>query len=262
MDLPERPRVIYAYNPLNEVICQLRFPPILKIPNQQPYEFQEAIREKYPFFEDSHSQLPSDFAKVIQQIGLPFSSEVSYSFRSEDEKWQLSLTKEFITLLTYDYQKYEDFKIRFQEVMDIFERIYKPSFYTRIGLRYRDLIVRSELNLKDKDWSELISQDIASELHHPLLSKSVKNVVKELLFDTEEGLINLKHGLVNVQNKEENKEEICYLIDADFSTEKKVGKHDQIWNILNYFNKLARNLFRFSITDTLHNAMQPKEFGS
>lgn len=259
MDLLEYNRVIYQKNPLNEVICQLRFPPLLKITEQKPVDFQEGIRHQYPFFEISQGELPADISKVAQKLGFPLNSDNSYIFKSEDEKWQISLTKEFIAITTSDYQRYEDFKMRFQEVIELFETLYKPSFYTKIGLRYQDLIVRSKLNLEDKEWHELISQNIADELHHPQLSKSLKFMVKNLVFENNKGLTTLKHGLVNVQNSETKTEELCYLIDMDFQTQEKVNKNDDIWNTINYFNKLSRNLFRFSITDILHQAMSPTE---
>ena len=42
------PRCIYRSNQLAEVICQLRFPEILKIPTETPAAFQDAIREDFP----------------------------------------------------------------------------------------------------------------------------------------------------------------------------------------------------------------------
>jgi uncharacterized protein (TIGR04255 family) len=48
MQFPDYERVIYERNPLNEVLCQLRFPSILKVTSQQPVEFQEVIRTDYP----------------------------------------------------------------------------------------------------------------------------------------------------------------------------------------------------------------------
>ena len=41
-------RVNYAKAQLAEVICQLRFPTILRIGASEPAEFQERIREDYP----------------------------------------------------------------------------------------------------------------------------------------------------------------------------------------------------------------------
>jgi uncharacterized protein (TIGR04255 family) len=45
MTFPEdSPRVIYGRNPLEQVICQIRFPTILKIDTELPAAFQEQIR--------------------------------------------------------------------------------------------------------------------------------------------------------------------------------------------------------------------------
>ena len=43
-----QPRKIYRRNQLIEVICQLRFPEILKIEAHEPADFQDAIRQAYP----------------------------------------------------------------------------------------------------------------------------------------------------------------------------------------------------------------------
>ena len=41
-------RCIYGRNQIMEVICQLRFPDILRIEAQEPFEFQDAVRGAYP----------------------------------------------------------------------------------------------------------------------------------------------------------------------------------------------------------------------
>jgi uncharacterized protein (TIGR04255 family) len=258
MDLPDSERVIYEHNPLIEVVCQLRYPPILKV-NSEPIDFQEAIRNEYPYYEVNKPQLPPDINKIIQQTRLPFpSDEMGHLFKSEDEKCFLSLSKDFIALKTTDYKRYEDFKSRLTKIINIFQEIYKPSFYSRIGLRYQDLIIPSQLGLQNTEWHELISANIASELSNPSINKSIKNIAKNLVLENEYGLVNLKHGFVEVVNQEGNKKEIAYLLDADFFTTEKENTDERIWQPLNYFNKSARQIFRSSITDRLHNAMHPQ----
>ena len=48
---PSSPREIYEKAPLIQVVCQLRFPPVLRIESQIPADFQERIRARFPLFE-------------------------------------------------------------------------------------------------------------------------------------------------------------------------------------------------------------------
>jgi uncharacterized protein (TIGR04255 family) len=259
MNFPEFERVIYKHNPLIEVVCQLRFPPILKISHQEPVEFQDEIRFQYPLFEATRAQVPAEISKIVQQLNLPLPSDVTYSFKSEDQRWNLSISKDFIALATSNYERYEQFKQRFEDALKVFERVYKPSFYTRVGFRYQDLIVRSKLGIEDKSWPELIAKHIASELYDPEFSSSIQALIKNLILKTENGQINFNHGLVTVKELQEDSDEIeiAYLFDADFYTEQKIEGNENVWNVLNQFNQSAGRLFRWSITDTLNNAMQP-----
>ncbi|MBE9009129.1 TIGR04255 family protein [Pseudanabaenaceae cyanobacterium LEGE 13415] len=258
MYLPDSKRVIYERNPLIQVACQLRFPPILKISHQEPIEFQDEIRFQYPLFESTNAQFPPEISQTIQQLNLPLLGESSHIFKSEDQKWQLFIAKDFITLTTSVYERYEHFQGRFREAVEVFEKIYKPSFYTRVGLQYQDLIIRSRLGLEDRNWSDLITKHIASELYDPELAASIESIIKNLILKTEHGQVNLKHGLVSVQDPETSRNETAYLIDTDFYTEAKIERNGDVWNILDQFNQSARKLFRWSITDTLHNALRPQ----
>jgi uncharacterized protein (TIGR04255 family) len=72
MLFPDVPRVIYEVNPLEEVICQLRFLPVLKIDTEPPAGFQEEIRAEYPLYESkSPLRLPAGLPSSLVQMILP-----------------------------------------------------------------------------------------------------------------------------------------------------------------------------------------------
>ncbi|MEX0267819.1 TIGR04255 family protein [Leptolyngbyaceae cyanobacterium UHCC 1019] len=260
MQLPETERVIYQRNPLVEVVGQLQFPQILKIVNQDPVEFQDAIRVDYPILEVATDVL------WVEGDGeqLPDTRKLNtvYHFRSEDLRWQVSLSGHFIALTTKDYKRYEVFKHRFQKIVAAFEAIYKPSFYSRIGLRYQDLVIRSSLGLKDEDWTSLIPVHIAPELHSPETAGAVIASTKTLMMKIETGLVAFRHGLVEARDPEQNLIEPAYLLDSDFFSEERTAVGSYVWERFDRYNKSARNLFRWSITEKLHLAMGPQSVTS
>ncbi|MCH7755956.1 TIGR04255 family protein, partial [candidate division KSB1 bacterium] len=65
MPFPEVKRVIYKKNPLDRVICQLRFSPILKIDAEIPAEFQDMIRADFPNYSEK-TDSPDPFLKTKQ----------------------------------------------------------------------------------------------------------------------------------------------------------------------------------------------------
>lgn len=258
MKLPNYERVIFEYNPLIEVIAQIRFPPILKITSQEPVDFQDKIRFEYPIFESSKNLvIPNELSNLLNQLNPNISNELTYQFKSEDSSWQLSMDKTSITLATSKYNKYENFIEKFKNAMDIFETIYNPSFYSRIGLRYRNLIIRSRLNITNT-WAELIPQHIASELYTPELKDSIINFIKNLQLQTEVGKVNFNHGVVQVRDIEQSIDEEAYLLDADFFTEEKIERGENVWNIFAKSSRTADNLFRWSITEELYKALHPQ----
>ncbi|MEB3884640.1 TIGR04255 family protein [Lyngbya sp. CCY1209] len=267
MKLPNYERVIYKRNPLVEVVCQIRFPTILKISNQEPAEFQDKVRFQYPLYEVKKSvSIPgsqNEIFQLAQKMGLSLNfQDVTYCLRSEDLKWQVLLNKDFIALATTQYERYESFKARLKEILEIFDQIYEPSFYSRIDLKYQDLIIRSNLDLDQQTtWADLIPEHIASELHTPEIAESLKLLIKNLEIDFEGGKLQFKHGLVMAQDPDQGKREPGYLLDADFFVEQRTRRED-VWNVLDQFKESAGKLFRWSITDKLHEALEPERIHS
>src|SRR5713226_162290 len=67
MPFPDSQRVIYDRNPLEEVVCQVKFPPILKIDSAAPAAFQDEIRGTYPLLQEVPGilvDLPAEIMKM------------------------------------------------------------------------------------------------------------------------------------------------------------------------------------------------------
>jgi uncharacterized protein (TIGR04255 family) len=260
MAFPETPRVIYERNPLVEVICQLRFPPILRIDSDPPAAFQDTIRDQYPNFREVQPSVPDLPKEIVKIMGKDFPMRIGnvvYEFISSDEQWKISLARDFIALTAYKYERWEQFRNNLSMPLQALVNIYSPAFYTRIGLRYRDVIQRSNLGLVDKKWSELLMPHIAGELSSPNIAENVLHQKHDILIRLQEqennGLVHLQHGL----GEEGESGEKIYIIDSDFYSEKKTEKENAI-QILDYFNKQAARLFRWCISNSLHDAMGPR----
>ena len=264
MPFPDSPRVIYNINPLDQVICQLRFPPILSIDKKIPYEFQEFIRNEYPLYFEEKELLNGAPLEVFSQIShdstrdllLQSTEKMNYRFDSADGDWAIHLTNNFIALIAKKYDRWENFVSHLELPLRAFEEIYHPLFYSRIGLRYIDVIQRSKLNLEKSDWTDLIQPYILGILAANNIDKSiVKNSLgtDEIFLDDNKGLVRIVHGLVI--SKQNN--ETVYIIDSDYFTEKQTETQDAL-SKLNEFNHKGRRLFRWCITDFLHGALQPE----
>ena len=252
MPFPESQRVIYGKNPLNNVVCQFRFPPVLKIEAEIPSAFQEAIRAEYPLFGETRpeSVLPPEMAKMIP-LGLQVRIK-QYEFQSADQIWKVSLSKDAVALAGSAYRRWEDFRSRFVRVFEALNHIYKPSFLSRTGLRYINLIRRSQLGLADVGWKELIKPYVAPEMDTPI-SGDLEDTEHILLVRLDQiSRVRIYHGIAKVAEPAEE----AYLIDNDFFTDQRVEISDAIER-LDRFNRSSGHLFRWCIRNRLHESMEP-----
>jgi uncharacterized protein (TIGR04255 family) len=258
---PSSPRVFYAKAPLVQVVSELRFPPILKIAGGPPVDFQERIRSAFPLFATVPNlgfsqlpQMPQLQAEILQAIG-PQLGAVSYQFQTEDQGSTVGLSTSSLSLTTTNYKIWEDFQNYLSGPLMALEDIYKPAFYSRIGLRYTDAINRELLNLENRPWSSLINPPLLGELVLPVFERNAEVTGRQLTIRIPDGTgkITLKHGHANVQGKPG----ICYVIDFDFFRDQRTEVKDAP-SALDRFNELAGNAFRWCITAELHHALDPR----
>jgi uncharacterized protein (TIGR04255 family) len=257
LPFPEFPRILYDKNPLEFVICQLRFPPILKIEADLPSGFQEAVRSQFPLFSDARPTagvgLPPELSKLLGAM-LPTPMPRTYEFASADSTWQITLTRESLALTCRKYKRWEEFRTVFVGALSALSENYAPSFFSRIGLRYRDVICRSELNLAKVPWNELLRAELAGEFHSPIANNiTIANHQLVLAMSNGRAQALIQHGIAPRQPDQE----ICYYIDNDFSTEQRSSTNDAM-ETLDYFSKQSWRLFRWCIGDRLHDAMGPR----
>ncbi len=266
MTFPRKPRVIYQKKPLAQVICQLRFPTILRIETELPAVFQDRIRSKYPLYVEKPNVglIPPDIAEKFpaQILGLLQTNKTinAYEFSSSDQKWILSLTRDFLALTAREYERWEDFKEHLIEPIEALQTIYNPAFYSRVGLRYQNLIRRSKLGLNNVAWRELFNPFIAGLLASSEVSDTVEETSHLSVFSLPEfnTKVRLLHGL-GIDDEDIEKEK-GYVLDADLFSEPKIEVQN-VFQLLDYFNEQNRHLFQWCISPRLNAAMEPKPTG-
>jgi uncharacterized protein (TIGR04255 family) len=260
MSFPQSSRVVFDHNPIVEVICQLRFPTILAIAAEIPAGFQELVRHKYPLYEknDLSSALPKEIAPLFGQLGLPSpAAGIGHKFLTADSARTIGLTPDFVAVSQSNYKRWEEF---FDEIVlaeHAVEQKYHPAFYTRVGLRYRNVIDRNSIGLENAKWADLLQPYFTGMLARDEVSGNIESAQSDIIIalsELEGARVRIRHGLVTNQDAGTD----GYMIDADFSLDGSCD-HDRAFQALRTFNGLAGHLFRWAITPVLHRALQPMD---
>ena len=251
-------RYQYARAPLVEVICQLRFPTILSINAQEPADFQEAVRRDFPRYSSRQEQLPPKVVRKGNTASLEPQKPINnYSFISEDGRWKLNLTQNFIALSTVGYQRWEDFATRLDRPLAQFIQIYQPAYFERIGLRYVNAVSRRRLGVEDRLWDDLIQSQYIGILGEPDVEETE---IAKCSLDVESPLVGgyrmkLHTGLGLIGGGKTDKE-VKFSLDGDFSTAGQLGA-DAVPEKLEQMHRYAVCFFQGAVTRELHEAMGP-----
>jgi uncharacterized protein (TIGR04255 family) len=242
---PPSPRELYSKAPevLLLVVCEFKFPRILRLDKEPPAGFQEAIARKFPLYEQAiNFQVP----------------EGAHQFMTEDRNTTVSLSSENMALIVKKtYTKWEDFRALLEMAIGALVREYTVPFFSRIGLRYQDVIHRQSLGLgSDLSWLRLIKPELLGPFPFAQFEANVTGATHRLNLSLPDGTgaLTLRHGLVNVAGQEG----VGYMLDFDFSRQPKTETNDAL-NGLDHFHDLAGRAFRWCLTDELRAALGPTE---
>ncbi len=227
--------------------------------------FQEAMRSRkggraYTNYETKVGPVIPEAIRPLLPPDLGTFIPLVHDFSDAEKTWTVSLSQDFLAIATAEYVRWEEFENELRFVLSLLHAEYSPDAYTRIGLRYKDVINPTKLGCQHSQWSELLKPFILGELGSgDIPESSFEMVFHKLLIklDEQSGHVLLQHGLA----KEE--QQSCYVIDSDFYTDERteVGKE---YELLRQFNAISGRLFRWCITAKLHQAMgpvSPDEYG-
>ena len=251
MLLSDRPRVLYQRAPAHEVICQLRFPTILSINNVEPADFQDTIRETFPQYARRQEVPPAVPGTQAQPVA-------NYHFLSEDGRWKLNLTKDFIALSTLRYPGWEEFAHHLDKPLAAFIQLYKPAYFQRVGLRYVNVFSRTRLGLEGTPWRELFAPAYAGPLQEEP-EERLESGGCDMTLQPDSGCRAKVHaglGRLQVKNAPQQDQEAKFILDLDLS----MGGNlpcTMAAGALETLHIHGGHLFEGAITDRLRGGLEP-----
>lgn len=179
---------------------------------------------------------------------------VNYRFKSEDGHTFIELNNSFVSLTTERYTRWEEYSAFIDKILDAFVSIYVPSYFTRIGLRYINIINKNNINLAEIPWSKLLSKYICGELGADFIENNIDEFLKFVRVRPPGSSLGflLQNGIV----KDETNSKNSYAIDFDFYDDNKT-EINRARAVTDALHGLSGRAFRWAITDELHNALEP-----
>jgi uncharacterized protein (TIGR04255 family) len=132
--IPAAPRFQLERPQLAQVVCQVRFSPVLKIQrDDEVIPFQEAVRSDYPrYFKTEAVSILLTPAGVQQQQG----AGRLHRFQDTTASFTAVLAPDFVALETTGYVDIDDFAGRIATLAAAVAEHYAPAEMQRIGLRF------------------------------------------------------------------------------------------------------------------------------
>ncbi len=246
LDFPPVDEVPLQNAPVAEVICQVRFPPILRINAEQPVDFQEAVRDRFPQLELQQG-LKVQFDPLANVEPLAQTESRVYRFKAEDDSRMIALAPNFFAVSTTAYRGWQDFLADLELAWINAIKIYKIRSATRIGLRYVDHLTQqnTQVNAAQDVWGflrpELTALWAAQPWREPI--QAVHHLVLAA-FDDER--LTLRAGYQRDYQRED--EPICVLDFDCFAEGSGLALADLLERCERY-HELIYRAFRWSIRD-------------
>lgn len=260
-DKTERYR--YERNQLIEVICQLRFPTILRIAAEEPARFQDAVRGDFPEYAVRQDQPAPriEGAGTQNPVLEPAKPITNYNFISADGTWRLNLTQGFIALTCQRYSDWESFARMLDRPLAKFIELYAPAYFERVGLRYLNAFSRRQLGLEGTPWSELISPAYVGILgEEDVREEQTTRATQDAELQLPGGCHLKAHmgpGMVRRSGEPDDKE-VRYILDLDYSMSGRVPVGHAA-PAMETLHMNSTSVFRSALTDALHDAMGPEK---
>lgn len=247
---PQKQEIQLKKSPLNEVVCQVKFPPILRIANELPIEFQDAIRTRFPGLEIERGvlvKLPS-----INGADIPHfePSPKIFRFSTSDGKASVALTTDFFALSTKGYSHWSDFLSDLSLVEKTVRDIFQPAYGIRIGLRFINKFTKENTDCKT-------TQELLTLFRNELICLIQTDAWEELDEMFSQLIVRDNHSKLAIRRGfgTEQKEPF-FLLDFDYFEEGQIGL-DNLVPRMERYHSCIYDAFRWCIKDESLARFQP-----
>lgn len=186
----------FQRNYIQVAVLELRFPTLLELESKAPIELQKALRKEYPHFSKQ---------RAVSLESTPVEAGARYLFTSRDQKWTVTLKPDALAIETPKYESFERLMDRATHVLEASRSQIDSDFFTRVGLRYVNVIP-----VRDGDFSGWMNSSLVAAVEQGVYGTLLK-YWQEVRGYSEAGFYSFRHGF-----PEEAKEDLEYVLDFDF----------------------------------------------
>jgi len=169
--------------PLIFVLAEFRFTEIMSMANYVS-KIQETLRHSYPFLEEQHTQEVN-----ITNEGLEINQSPQWALIGKNKLNAIVLDSKRLVFVTSDYQRFEDFQAKCEEVLKVLIEFAKPTLLTRVGLRYADLIISKSDNM-----------DVCEYVQSSIFGNSFLNEIGNVAIQTNETTVETNEGVMTARS--------------------------------------------------------------
>lgn len=192
-------RRVYPRNPLDTVVAQLKFQPILRIgAGGSIADYQDLIRSRFPGFGEGEIRSLT----VGPDTNVASKSEKVFHFLRDTDKCQVQLSADNVLVETKDHKNRDDLLADLEVVVGALEKVYSPIQPTRFGVRYINVVKPSVISRdldREVSWRSIISEDY---LEMPASVADLKQTVfaNQITSPMAEGALTLRYGIPPVRD--------------------------------------------------------------
>jgi len=203
LELEKVPRRRFERNTIVQAFCELRFPTLPEIANDAPRDFVKLIRHAFPHYEHK-----LDVKLGVTDRGMEQIPQATHRFFSPSKLWTAWLRTSAVGIETRAYVDFESFVAQVGTVMAAAQPCLDTDFFTRVGLRYINVLPAAIGDLEG--W-------VRDELVGPMKPGPMSDAGHywcEVRGTTEIGTYTFRYGCVGVEGQGQR-----YVLDADFAAE-------------------------------------------
>lgn len=217
-----------------------------------PADFQKILGTNYPIV-DSRETATINFGEVDGRVS-PVSRRVIYDFSTLDNSYTISLCSDFIAIKTEKYERWERILNHIEVATEALLACYIIPHFSRVGLRYVNVIDKRALNLESTSWKDLVRASALGLLgDDEVRPNDICEQSATTILSLSQGRVAVRSGVAISDGEKYHK----FVIDSDFFSESPAQSEADASRLLAYYNKSARNAFRWFIQERLHQALEP-----